>query len=191
MCCLYPENRASIMTSASPWFQKSMCLRRLLLFPTAAELTLCAEWRNGVSWKLLNATEHGPRDDPRNSQRNLHFEMTGNGSAMWQDTAIRGPGSSQTRGALLSLCILPPVPPSWLKKLTAVLNAFRSGTHCCPRGRAGCCLCAGPRWTCSRALICPPSSPRCFPRFQSQTWNKREMPGETKRFTFTQTPGCA
>lgn len=91
MCCLYPENRASITTSASPWFQKSMCLCRLLLLPMAAELTLCAEWRNGVSWKLLNATEHGPRDDPRNLQRNLHFEMTGNGSAMWQDTAIRWP----------------------------------------------------------------------------------------------------
>lgn len=52
--------------------------------------------------------------------------------------------------------------------LTAGQNVFPSGIHCCPRGKAGCFLCAGPQWTDSRALICPPSSPQCSPHFQSQ-----------------------
>lgn len=160
---LVPENHVPLQTP-------------LLLCPIAAELILCVEWRNHISWELLNATEHGPGNDPRNSWRNLHFEMTGNGIAMWQDITIHGP---ESWGVLLSLCILPHVPPSWLKKLTAVQNVFQSGIHCCPRGRAGCCLCAGPQWTYSRALICPQSSPQCFPRCQSQNWNKREMPQET------------
>lgn len=161
MCCLYPGNRVQVSISASSWFQKLICLWRLLC---------CVIWQQNffflcwMEWYLQKAIESDwvlPQWWFHELPKKPAFAITDNTSAVWQDTAIHGPGSSTE-------AVLTYLPLSWIKALTAVQDVFPSGIHCCPRGKAGCSLCAGPRWTDSRALICPLSSPQCFPHFQSQ-----------------------
>lgn len=75
MCCLYPGNRVQVSTSASSWFQKLICLWRLLCCVIWQQnFIFSAEWRSGICRKLLKVTEYCPSDDSMNSRRNLHLQ---------------------------------------------------------------------------------------------------------------------
>lgn len=124
-------------------------------------------------WCFQIAKEYGPMGGSMNSKRNFHFRVIRSETAMWRDALIHHPESAEEGDP--AVLVHPTAGSFWSKALTAVQSVFLSGTRCCPQVRAGCSLCAGPQWTYSRALICPLNSPRYFPHFQSQNYNKRRM----------------
>lgn len=151
---------------ASPWFQEPICLWRLLR---------CVIWKQNFLSVLNEGAVFAASYLKALSSAQQMIAWTPVGICIWNcwqhpccgtryEGYIHSPGSSTE-----AVPTYPTKPAcSWTQALTAGQNVFPSGTHCFPRGKAGCFLCAGPQWTDSRALICPPSSPQCSPHFQSQ-----------------------
>lgn len=123
-------------------------------------LTFSAESQHGISKKGYVKWKNTTKGAGHEHLQNCWLDSLEKKGPCWKDTRMSTQDQKRRDD--------PAMPKHLIKALTEVQNVFQSGTHCCPQGRAGCSLCAGPRWTCSRALICPPYFPRYFPHFQSQ-----------------------